>query len=226
MRNTAGYSLTICRAAHMYCSAAVTKQVARYGPTPIYFSEVTQNLFPVLQKVSYRLWTCYWKMPSSMPSKIWFSCCNPIQVIQQGQAGPSYTQTWSVLSFLDASFSSWFSRQSGKAASEFSNPPPCIGCKPRCSSGLCRTPHTHNSGEQGSSLTAAVQSRVFLSHCQGATHTRNRLLWFCGCLRKTLESAWSVSHIAGSTIGCMYKIKVWREVFYPVGTQNAWEKRF
>lgn len=52
MRCTAGYSVTICRVAQMLRSAPVTRQAAHYSSTLIYFLELAQNLFPVLQKVS------------------------------------------------------------------------------------------------------------------------------------------------------------------------------
>lgn len=114
MRNTDEYSFTICRSAHMLCSAAVTKQAAPYSPTPIYFLEVTQNVFPVLQEDSYRPWTCYWEIYFAMPSKFWLCCCNPFPFDRARKYGSvPHSDLHSIL-FLSTSFSSLLSRKSGK----------------------------------------------------------------------------------------------------------------
>lgn len=159
MRNTAGYSLTICRSAHMLCSAAVTKKAAPYSPTLIYFLAVTQNMFPVLQQGSYRPWTCYWEICSSMPSKIWLCCCNPIQFdrARKNRSVP-YSDLYS-LSFINTSFSSLLSRKPAKAPL---NSVILLHCLQTQMLVWCLQ-DSPQSGKWGSSLTAVVEKSSWLS---------------------------------------------------------------
>lgn len=199
-------------------SCNTTQQAAPYRPTPIFRKWL--GICSLLRKISYRLWTGHWKMPSSMPSKIWFNYCNPIQIIEEGQEGSSYTHTCSVFHSLMPVFFIVF--QTGKTPSEFSNPNE-LDANPNGSSSLCRRPHS------------SFRKTGFNTKSSGATTPETGCFGFAALCERLLKPPGmsiiqltvSLSHTRHQCQ--MYKLSLNQGLVggfsSPMGRQNVKEKR-